>query len=137
MSQQCGILSWTCLALISGFTISQLRDLDSLSYVILNESITMDSVLQFLCDMEIVVSTSQGTMQVKRENTNKALAIIIIVFSITATASLHFPSSTTSSVILIKWTECYETQFNVTIKDTAFMSGSVYYEMPCFNRLHV
>lgn len=50
-------------------------------------------------------------MQVKRENTNKALAIIIIVFTITATTSLHFPSSTTSSIILIKWTECYETQY--------------------------
>lgn len=36
-------------------------------------------------------------MQVERENTDKALAIIIIVFTITATTSLHFPSSTTSS----------------------------------------
>lgn len=76
-------------------------------------------------------------MQVKRENTNKALAIIIIVFTTAATTSLHFPSSTTSSIILIKWTECYETQFNVTIKDTTFMSGSLYYKMSCFNRLHV
>lgn len=60
MSQQCGILSWTCLALISGFTTSQLC-------VILNESITMDSVLQFFCDMGIVVSISQGTMRVKKK----------------------------------------------------------------------